>query len=57
MLGEDGAPVGSLLIFDAPDRATLDRWIAANPYAVAGLFERVAVWPWRWVVGAPDDLK
>jgi uncharacterized protein YciI len=57
MLGEDGAPVGSLLIYEAPDRATLDAWVAADPYATAGLFERVLVWPWRWVVGAPADLK
>jgi len=23
----------------------------ADPYAKAGLFERIDVYPWRWVVG------
>jgi len=56
MLGPDGAPVGSILIFDAPDRATLDAWLAADPYVQAGLFAQVEVWPFRWVIGAPQDL-
>ncbi len=43
LLGVDGQPCGSLVIVEAADRtAALD--LAANdPYALAGLFEDVAV--------------
>ena len=54
LLGEDGAtPVGSLLIVDFPDRSAVDRFLADDPYAKAGLFERIEVTPWRKVV--PKD--
>lgn len=56
VLDDAGAPIGSLLIYVAPDRATLDRWIAEDPYTAAGVFERVEVAPFRWVIGAPADL-
>jgi len=52
---DDGtAMVGSLLVVEAEDRAALDALLAADPYAAAGLFESVAVRPWRWVIGKPD---
>lgn len=56
MLDDAGAPIGSMLIYDAPDRVTLEAWIAADPYTQAGLFARVDVYPYRWVIGAPADL-
>jgi len=52
LLSDDGStPVGSLLIVEA---ATLDEaraMMEADPYAKAGLFERIDVYPWRWVLG------
>ncbi|WP_181705087.1 YciI family protein [Chthonobacter rhizosphaerae] len=51
---DDGsAMVGSLLVVEAADRAALDALLAADPYAAAGLFERVEIRPWRWVIGNP----
>lgn len=53
-LSEDGQTmVGSLLIFEAPDRATVEALAATDPYAKAGLFGSVEFRPWRWAVGAP----
>lgn len=37
------AMVGSLLVLDFPDRAGLDAFLAADPYAKAGLFASVEV--------------
>lgn len=51
LLGEDGAPSGSLLIFAAETRAEVDAWLAGDPYAKAGLFVSVEVKPWRQAVG------
>ncbi|MDJ0922736.1 MAG: YciI family protein [Henriciella sp.] len=57
LLSDDGkAMIGSLVIFDCADRAELDALIAEDPYAKAGLFERVEIRPYKWALGAgaPD---
>jgi uncharacterized protein YciI len=45
-------PVGSLLILDCADRAQAEALLAQDPYAEAGLFERVELREWKRVVGA-----
>lgn len=53
-LTEDGqGMVGSLLVFEAEDRASVEALAASDPYAAAGLFASVDIRPWRWAVGAP----
>jgi len=54
-LDDAGDMAGSLLIVEADDRAELDAWLAQDPYARAGLFERVEIAPWRWLVNPPAD--
>lgn len=49
MLGPDGAPIGSLIIHDADDRADVDGFLAADPYTIGSLFAGVEVLPWRKV--------
>ena len=44
------SPVGSLLVLDFDTRAELDAFLAQDPYAKAGLFERVEVLPFRKVL-------
>jgi len=52
LLSEDGSRmVGSLLVIEAADAAEPRRWAAGDPYASAGVFERVDLHPWRAVVG------
>lgn len=50
-LDEAGEMCGSLLVYDAPDRATVEAWCAADPYAKAGLFRSVEIRAWKKVVG------
>ena len=45
---------GSLLIVKAPTRKALDKWMAADPYAKAGLPAEVDVRPFKLVIGGPD---
>lgn len=53
-LGEDGAAMtGSLIILEADDRATAETFAAADPYAMAGLFESVDIRAWKWAIGNP----
>ncbi len=49
-LGDDGESVtGSVLIIKATDRADAEAFTDADPYAQAGIFERVTIAPWRKV--------
>jgi hypothetical protein len=44
LLAADGqTPIGSLLVIKLPDRAAAEAFSAGDPYAKAGLFERVAI--------------
>jgi len=52
MLTDDGQPFGSLLIIEAQDRLAAERFAAQDPYAQAGLFERVEITAWRQVFPA-----
>ncbi|MBN2751251.1 MAG: YciI family protein [Rhodospirillaceae bacterium] len=51
LLSDDGqSMIGSLLVIEAEDRATVDAILAADPYAKAGLFQSVAVHPFKHVL-------
>lgn len=45
-------PVGSMLILDCVDLSEAQGLLDQDPYAKAGLFERVELRPWKRVVGA-----
>jgi uncharacterized protein len=51
LLDPDGAMAGSLLIVEAADLAAATAFAEADPYAQAGLFERVEIRAWRATVG------
>ncbi len=55
-LTEDGqAMTGSLLVIEADSMVEARELAAEDPYAKAGLFTRVELKPWRWVVGQPAE--
>lgn len=54
-LGEDGKPVGSLVIIKADDLAGAQTTAALDPYALAGLFSSVEIKPWNWVIKNPEN--
>jgi uncharacterized protein len=45
-------PVGSMLILECADESAARALLAEDPYAQAGLFERVELKAWKRVVGA-----
>lgn len=51
LLGEDGNPVGSLLIVEADDLAAAQAQADNDPFTTAGVFESVEVLPWRLAIG------
>lgn len=54
-LGDDGKPVGSLVIINADDLAGAQATAAADPYAKAELFSSVEIKPWNWVFKNPEN--
>ena len=50
-LDASGDMAGSLMIIEAEDQAAAESFAAGDPYAKAGLFERVEVRPWRVTLG------
>lgn len=48
---EDGQMCGSLVLVEAEDLASAQTWADADPYAAAGLFQRVEISEWRKVIG------
>ncbi len=51
LLDDAGGMIGSLVILDVADRAAAQAWAAADPYAQAGLFDRVEIVGWKRVIG------
>lgn len=58
LLSNDGAQmIGSLLIIEYESLEALELYLASDPYVIGGLFERVEVRPYKWLLGAgkPED--
>lgn len=53
-LDDDGKPCGSLIAFEAEDRAGARALADGDPYAKAGIFESVEISPWNWTFNKPE---
>lgn len=49
-LDANGQMCGSLLIYEG-EKSGAEAWAAEDPYAKAGLFRSVEIWPWKKVIG------
>ena len=52
LLDEAEGMAGSMFILEAPDRAAVDAFTAADPYSQAGLFGQVEIRGYRASVGS-----
>jgi uncharacterized protein YciI len=52
-LDVDGKPNGTLSVIEAADLEAAKAIAASDPYAKAGLFERVEVRAWNWGINKP----
>lgn len=50
-LDEAGAMTGSMLVVEMESLAAARAWAAEDPYAKAGLFEKVEIREWKKVIG------
>lgn len=51
-LDDAGDMAGSMFLIEAESRAEVQAFNAADPYTLAGLFERVEIRGWRVTLGA-----
>lgn len=47
---EEGEMIGSIFVFDLPDRAALDAYLAADPYFTRPIFKSIEIWESRRMV-------
>jgi uncharacterized protein YciI len=52
-LGDDGKPLGSLVVIEAEDKAKAAAILAEDPYAKAGLFGQTEINAWNWTFNKP----
>jgi len=50
MIGADGNPCGSMIVYEAADRAAVEALIANDPYTKAGLFGQTEINSFRTVI-------
>ncbi|CTQ33614.1 YciI family protein [Jannaschia rubra] len=50
LLDATGEMCGSLIVFDTDSRAHVEAFVAADPYATAGLFAEVRIVTWNRVL-------
>lgn len=49
--GDDPKPKGSVIIIEVDNLAAAKKYAENDPYALAGLFEKVSVRPWAAAIG------
>jgi hypothetical protein len=47
ILDEDGKMIGSMILYEFPDRATLDLRLKDEPYITRGVWKKVEIQPFR----------
>jgi uncharacterized protein YciI len=51
LLDDAGAPIGSIIVVEADDKAAAQVQADNDPFTQAGVFESVEVHPWRLAIG------
>lgn len=47
ILDENESMIGSMIVYEFPDRAALDRSLKDEPYIVHGVWEKIEIRPYR----------
>jgi len=47
ILDDDGKMIGSMIVYDFPDRALLDKCLENEPYIINGVWEKIDIRPYR----------
>jgi uncharacterized protein YciI len=47
ILNEAGNMIGSMIVYEFPDRISLDKRLKEEPYIIAGVWEKIEIQPFR----------
>ncbi len=47
ILDDSGKMIGSMIVYDFPDRESLDRKLKSEPYITGGVWEKIEIQPLR----------
>lgn len=47
ILDENGKMIGSMIVYDFPDRHALEEWLKEEPYLTTGVWEKTEIQPFR----------
>lgn len=47
ILDDDGKMIGSMVLYEFPDRATLDERLKEEPYIIKGVWQKIEIRPFR----------
>lgn len=47
ILDDNGKMIGSMILYDFPDRQTLDESLKSEPYMTEGVWEKIEIKPFR----------
>jgi uncharacterized protein len=48
ILDSDGKMIGSMIVYDFPDRQSLDEKLKEEPYLTKGVWEKIEIQPFRF---------
>lgn len=49
ILDDDGNMVGSAVVYECPDRVTVEKYVADDPYTKGDVWRNVTIYPFRMV--------
>ena len=47
MLNDDGKMIGSMIVYEYPDRQSLDDMLEEEPYVTGGVWKKIQIQPFR----------
>ena len=47
ILNDEGRMIGSAILYDFPDKASLDEWLKEEPYINKGVWKEIKIVPFR----------
>jgi uncharacterized protein YciI len=47
ILNDDGKMIGSMIVYEFPDRQSLDKMLKKEPYVTGGVWEKIEIHPFR----------
>src|SRR5690606_19119707 len=56
LLNRADEPIGSLIIVEAESHTDVERFVAADPYVVNGVYGSHEIHSFKWTMGAPGPL-